>query len=102
MFRKTFWALSTGVPRDNMGREARRTQVMKIIHNELCTGLGGEGPAEPLAADLLDDTWTVVDPKGGRWFPSEEASNEIMASADPAAAAVRIAHESPMRGQWRS
>lgn len=45
--------------------------------------------------------WSVVDPQGGRWWPSAKAHDEITASDDPAATAVRIATESPMRGEWR-
>lgn len=57
---------------------------------------------ETMTADLCDDTWTVVDSEGGRWWPSDEAADEIAASNEPAATAVRIATNEPMRGQWRS
>lgn len=53
-----------------------------------------------LTAEQLTYGWTVLDPEGGRWWPSEEAAAEIEAAADPAAEAVRIATQEPMRGTW--
>lgn len=53
-----------------------------------------------LTAECLTDGWTVIDPAGGRWWPSEEAAEAITAAADPAAEAVRIASQEPMRGTW--
>lgn len=63
-----------------------------------------EEPTEPvLTAIETDGTWAVDDAvDGGRWFPGDEAEAEILASEDPAATAVRICRESPMRGTWRS
>jgi len=46
--------------------------------------------------------WTVLDSDGGRWFPSDEADEEIAASDDPGAAAIRICETEPMRGVWNS
>lgn len=51
-------------------------------------------------AEKLTDGWSVTDPNGGRWWPSEAADEEIEASADPAETALRICRESPMRGRW--
>ena len=48
------------------------------------------------------DGYSVQDPAGGRWWPRDEAAAEIAASADPAAAAVRICTTQPMRGAWHS
>lgn len=56
---------------------------------------------EPRAVET-DGTWAVEDAAGGRWFPGDDAEAEILASEDPAATAVRICRESPMRGTWRS
>lgn len=62
-----------------------------------------EEPAEPaLTAVETDGTWAVDDEDGGRWFPGDDAEAEILASEDPAATAVHICREQPMRGEWRS
>lgn len=53
-----------------------------------------------ITAQHTDDTWTAIDEDGGRWWPSEEAEEEIEESSDPAATVVRIATEEPMRGVW--
>lgn len=53
-----------------------------------------------LIAETLDNTITVRDLDGGRWWPSEEALDEIRASADPEAEALRICDEEPTRGRW--
>lgn len=45
--------------------------------------------------------WSVEDAEGGRWWPDEEAQAEIEAADDPAARAVEICLEDPMRGEWR-
>ncbi len=42
----------------------------------------------------------VTDAAGGAWHPSDEALEEIEASADPEAAAIRICTDAPMRGTW--
>lgn len=54
-----------------------------------------------LRAEGSDDSWSVVDPEGGVWWPSDEAADEIAAAQDSAAMAVRICTEQPMRGDWR-
>lgn len=54
----------------------------------------------PYPARQDDGTWTVVDPKGGIWWPNSEADEEISAAVDPAETALRIATETPMRGTW--
>jgi len=57
---------------------------------------------EDLTAVETDGTWAVDDAvDGGRWFPGDDAADEIAASNDPAVAAVRICRETPMRGTWR-
>lgn len=53
-----------------------------------------------LTAEENADGWSVVDPAGGRWWPHEDAAEEIGSSADPAAAAVTMCDASPMRGRW--
>jgi|AACY02.17.fsa_nt_gi hypothetical protein len=45
--------------------------------------------------------WHVVDPRGGVWWPDDDAEEAIEAAADPAAAAVAIATAEPYRGTWR-
>jgi len=57
--------------------------------------------ADSLFADYLDGCWSVVDMEGGRWWPDADTAAEIAMADDPAAAAVRICTETPMRGQWR-
>lgn len=44
----------------------------------------------------------VTDPAGGRWWPSDEAQDEIQQSDDPEATALRICVDAPMRGTWRA
>ena len=71
---------------------------------EVATGYDeDEEPTEPvLTAIETDGTWAVDDAvDGGRWFPGDDAADEIAASNDPAVAAVRICRETPMRGTWR-
>lgn len=51
-----------------------------------------------------DECWgvtTVVDPAGGRWWPSDEAQREIEVSTDPEIAALHICRVDPTRGEWR-
>ena len=53
--------------------------------------------------DSPDGDYTyVADSDGGRWWPSAEALAEIRASSDPAAIAIRIATDQPMRGEWHA
>ena len=49
----------------------------------------------------VHDVIVVDDAEGGRWFPSDEAAEQIAASSDPEAEAIRLATEEPMRGEWR-
>jgi len=53
-----------------------------------------------LRAEVRHDTWTVVDPAGGRWWPNARVSAELAAAEDPAAEVVRICTETPLRGRW--
>lgn len=55
-----------------------------------------------LTADYCDETWTVLDEAGGRWWPNDEAKADIASSDDPGAAAIRMAETQPMRGEWHS
>ncbi len=55
-----------------------------------------------LTAEHTTYGWSVIDADGGIWWPGDDAETEIEASDDPAAEAVRIAGERPMRGEWRS
>jgi hypothetical protein len=51
---------------------------------------------------VLDDMPVVIDTNGGSWWPSDEAWQQIDDADDPAAEALRICEESPMRGVWHS
>jgi len=53
-----------------------------------------------LRAEVRHDTWTVVDPEGGRWWPNASVSAELTDAEDPAAEVVRICTETPLRGEW--
>lgn len=53
-----------------------------------------------LTAEITDDTVRVRDPRGGVWYPDEEAEAEIRAASDPEARAIEIASTEPMRGTW--
>lgn len=53
-------------------------------------------------AEFDGDSWSVVDPAGGRWWPDDGATAEIEASDDPSSTALRICQESPLRGEWHS
>ena len=78
-------------------------RAQALVH-EVATGYDeDEEPTEPvLTAIETDGTWAVDDAvDGGRWFPGDDAADEIAASNDPAVAAVRICRETPMRGTWR-
>jgi hypothetical protein len=55
---------------------------------------------ETATATRNTNSWTVRDPAGGVWWPDEDAAAEIESADDPAATAVRIATETPMRGTW--
>ena len=44
--------------------------------------------------------WSVVGLSNERWWPSDEAQEEIQASDDPAQAALEMAMTQPMRGTW--
>ena len=55
---------------------------------------------EGLYAQRLTAGWSVVDPQGGRWWPSDEAAAEIETAEDPAATAIRICEDAPHRGKW--
>lgn len=51
-------------------------------------------------AEEINGEWTVLDTDGGRWWPSDEAAEEISASDRPDVAALRICADEPMRGEW--
>lgn len=53
-----------------------------------------------LTADLLTDGWTVVDDRGGRWHPDEDAAAQIATADDPETEAIVICMDEPMRGTW--
>lgn len=71
-----------------------------IVEDGAITIVDDAGVGAPLTAEVLHDTWTVGDASGNRWWPSDEAAEEIAASDDPAAAAMVMAYEQPMRGEW--
>src|SRR5690606_24609946 len=70
-------------------------RAQALVH-EVATGYDEDEPV--LTAVETDGTWAVDDAAGGRWFPGDDAADEIAASNDPAGAAVRICREQPMRG----
>ena len=45
---------------------------------------------DALTVTILDGIPCVSDPEGGIWLPSDEAIEEIEASADPESTALRI------------
>lgn len=55
-----------------------------------------------LVAQCTSDGWRVKDPGGAVWWANEGANDEIAASANQAATALRICVEQPMRGRWES
>lgn len=55
-----------------------------------------------LAATELHETMCVRDDSEQVWWPSDEAAEEIDASGDREATALRICREQPMRGEWRA
>lgn len=57
---------------------------------------------EVLEVRVYDDTYCVEDTSGQVWWPDEDTAAEIASSDDPAAAALRICEEEPLRGEWRS
>lgn len=57
------------------------------------------GPDAYLVAQA-DGSYVDDAPFGGRWRPNDEAAAEIAASDNPAETAVRLCHETPMRGTW--
>ena len=62
-----------------------------------------EGPGDrEHGLRVLVTGWTVRDADGGTWFPNDDADAEIEASDDPAATAVTICRDEPMRGTWSS
>ena len=64
---------------------------------EIAAGVSGATVAIATA-----DGWSVADPAGGRWWPSEDAQAEIAAAPSPADAAVVMCDTDPMRGEWRT
>ena len=58
-----------------------------------------QGDSELYAVDGARG-WSVVDPDGGQWWPSDEAAAEIAAAGNPSARARRICDTEPMRGSW--
>lgn len=57
--------------------------------------------ADGLTVVVLHGTMSVRDSAGGVWHPSDEATEEIEQSESPAATALRICREQPMRGEWQ-
>lgn len=55
-----------------------------------------------LTASSSASGWRVEDSCGGIWWPSDEASDEIKAAADPAAAAIAMCQDYPSRGAWHT
>lgn len=68
-------------------------------YSEWCACAGRE---IPLRAERTDDTWTVVDPSGGRWWPEPALSAELEEATEPQDQIVRVCQREPMRGTWRS
>lgn len=59
-------------------------------------------PEDRLYAERTDDTWTVVDPSGGRWWPDDETRATLEMAPDPEDLVVRIATNTPGWGEWRT
>lgn len=55
-----------------------------------------------LRAEELADGWCVVDPDGGRWWPSEEAAREISEAPDSEDMAIHLCVTAVRRGAWHS
>jgi uncharacterized protein YuzE len=55
-----------------------------------------------LTADDSGFSICVRDARGGVWWPGDVAGVEIEDASDSLAAAVRICHFAPMRGEWCS
>ena len=55
-----------------------------------------------LSAERSIYGWSVVDARGGRWWPSDEAQELIEAAENPAYAALRGCISGELRGEWRS
>lgn len=53
-----------------------------------------------MTAENINGTWTVRDEDGGRWWPNEEAANQIATANDPSVEALQICTDEPMRGKW--
>lgn len=70
-------------------------QVVKIGSPEVF-----RGEADFLSAEVFDGEVSVVDARGGRWWPDQTARQQILDAEDEEAEAVRICNEEPMRGQW--
>ena len=51
--------------------------------------------AANLKADRTDNTLTVIDSDGGRWWPTNDATDEIDSAQDPAAVAVAMCAAAP-------
>ena len=76
--------------------EPERSRIARHVGEAPC------GSPACLTAESTADAIYVEDEHGGIWHPSDEALAEILASDDPEAAAVRICHQSPLRGAWKS
>lgn len=57
---------------------------------------------ETLTVDGTLETWSVVDAKGGRWWPSDEALAVINTSSDPETTALYMCRDEPSQGEWYS
>lgn len=55
-----------------------------------------------LYAEHTDDVWTVVDPAGGRWWPSPLVAALADDHTDPEAFVLAVCRADPMRGTWRT
>lgn len=52
--------------------------------------LSAAADADGLRPELQADGWSVVDPAGGRWWPTEDEASYILASHDPAGTSLEI------------
>ena len=57
---------------------------------------------DTLTAEYIDNTWTVIDSEGGRWWPDEQTERNTGLSHDPAQFIVSICRDDPARGEWKS
>jgi hypothetical protein len=95
---------------DEMAREWERRptefehRISRGSRDTRCSMEGREKQemGKTLSAENNIHGWYVDDSDGGRWWPDDEAQEEIQRNDDPAARAVALCRDEPMRGEWVS